>query len=301
MKHPWTVLMCLLTTAAASQFLIKQIGFESAGAIYCKLWESILSLFGHSHVLIFTAGTMLSLGLPFWILNAFFVYVDLTAKPSFVKKFKIQPDKNFPVEWKMVKKCISVVNKNQLISTVMILLLYPATKRFGMTYLVEDLPTFSKLLQQLILFVVLQEIGFYYLHRMMHYPLLYKRIHKVHHEWTAPISLAVVYVHPIEHVIVNMIPILLSPILIGAHISTTWLWYVLATYYSTVHHSGYHFPFMPSPEFHDYHHKTFTQCFGVLGFLDWIHDTSKEFRKTKIYDFDHMFFSFRPIWSDEQK
>uniref|UniRef100_H2YNX0 Fatty acid hydroxylase domain-containing protein n=1 Tax=Ciona savignyi TaxID=51511 RepID=H2YNX0_CIOSA len=241
-------------------------------------------------------GTMLSLGLPFWILNAFFVYADLTGKPSFVRKFKIQPDKNVPLDWNMLKKCVRVVNRNQLISTVMILLLYPATTWSGMTYLVEDLPTFSKFLQHMTLFVVLQEIGFYYLHRLMHQPVFYKNIHKVHHEWTAPISLAVVYVHPIEHIVINMVPILWSPIIIGAHISTTWAWYVMATYVSTVHHSGYHFPFMPSP--HSFHSAStvdsFTQCFGVLGILDWIHDTSKDFRKTKINGYDEMFFSFTP-------
>ena len=35
----------------------------------------------------------------------------------------------------------------------------------------------------------------------MHHPFIYKRVHKVHHEWTAPISLAVVYVHPFEHIV----------------------------------------------------------------------------------------------------
>ena len=32
-------------------------------------------------------------------------------------------------------------------------------------------------------------------------------------------------------------------------------------------HSGYHFPLAKSPEFHDYHHLKFHECFGVLGVL----------------------------------
>ncbi|PIO72857.1 hypothetical protein TELCIR_05189 [Teladorsagia circumcincta] len=27
----------------------------------------------------------------------------------------------------------------------------------------------------------------------------------------------------------------------------------------------------PSPEAHDYHHKVFNECFGVLGILDYIY------------------------------
>ena len=40
-----------------------------------------------------------------------------------------------------------------------------------------------------------------YFYRLMHHPLFYKRIHKLHHEWTAPIAMATVYVHPFEHIV----------------------------------------------------------------------------------------------------
>ncbi len=35
--------------------------------------------------------------------------------------------------------------------------------------------------------------------------------------------------------------------------------------------TGYHLPFMPSPEAHDFHHLRFSNCFGVLGLLDYVH------------------------------
>ena len=44
------------------------------------------------------------------------------------------------------------------------------------------------------------------LHRVLHHPLLYKHIHKKHHEWSTPIGLVADYAHPVEHVISNIIP-----------------------------------------------------------------------------------------------
>ena len=43
-------------------------------------------------------------------------------------------------------------------------------------------------------------------------------------------------------------------------------------------HSGYHLPLLFSPEFHDYHHLKFNQCFGVIGLLDFLHGTDIKFR-----------------------
>jgi sterol desaturase/sphingolipid hydroxylase (fatty acid hydroxylase superfamily) len=47
-------------------------------------------------------------------------------------------------------------------------------------------------------------------------------------------------------------------------------------------HSGYHFPLFPSPEAHDFHHLKFTQCYGVLGILDYLHGTDTLFRSNKV-------------------
>lgn len=128
------------------------------------------------------------------------------------------------------------------------------------------LPTFPRVVFELIAFVCIEEIFFYYGHRLMHTPLLYKRIHKIHHEWTAPIGACVrwrahlcaglvsLYAHPFEHVVCNLVPPLLGPLLTGSHVATALLWYTLALLSTTSAHSGYHFPVLPSPEAHDYHH-----------------------------------------------
>ena len=88
----------------------------------------------------------------------------------------------------------------------------------------------------------------------MHHPTLYKRIHKMHHEWTAPIGVISVYCHPVEHILSNLVPLFVGPALCGCHMFTTMVWVVVALLTTTISHSGYHFPLLPSPEAHDYHH-----------------------------------------------
>lgn len=95
----------------------------------------------------------------------------------------------------------------------------------------------------------------YYSCRLLHHPRIYKYIHKIHHEWTAPISITAIYAHPIEHLISNVFPVLMGPLVMGSHVATCWLWFALAISTTLVSHCGYHLPLLPSPEAHDYHHQ----------------------------------------------
>jgi methylsterol monooxygenase len=42
------------------------------------------------------------------------------------------------------------------------------------------------------------------MHRFMHWPPFYKKVHKVHHEYAAPFGIAAEYAHPIETMILGL-------------------------------------------------------------------------------------------------
>lgn len=133
---------------------------------------------------------------------------------------------------------------------------------FGYHFLLEmrgmdnspRVPPVRTILTHLLMFALMQETAFYYLHRLLHWGKLYRMVHKVHHYWQAPIAISAIYCHPYEHFLANLLPVLLGPLVVGCHRSTLCIWLIVVHIVTLNDHSGYHFPLMPSPEFHDYHH-----------------------------------------------
>ena len=70
--------------------------------------------------------------------------------------------------------------------------------------------------------------------------------------------------HPLEFFLTDSIPKSVAPLLLGSHPVTLWLWHFLANLYTINSHSGYHLPFLPSNENHDYHHHRWEQNFGTF-------------------------------------
>ncbi|XP_034539120.1 fatty acid hydroxylase domain-containing protein 2 [Notolabrus celidotus] len=267
----------------------------ASGDFWQNLWTKLFVMFeGHDEAL-FYMGTMLLPTLTLWLSNGLLLLVDTTGKPSFVTRYRIQMDKNNPVDPAKLSNAVRTVMFNQVfISGPMVVAVYHLMKLRG-NPCGPELPTFHWALMELAFFSLVEEIMFYYSHRLFHSPSLYKRFHKQHHEWTAPIGIVATYAHPLEHMLSNTLPVVIGPVILGSHISTTSMWYCLALVSTTISHCGYHLPFLPSPEFHDFHHLRFNQCFGVFGVLDRLHGTDSKFRQSKQYERHTLLTSLTPL------
>merc|ERR1719215_2548033 len=61
------------------------------------------------------------------------------------------------------------------------------------------------------------------------------------------------------------------------------VWAFFAILGTQYHHCGFRWPWTPTwdeqPNFHDFHHERFNANFGVMGWLDMLHGTDREYRQ----------------------
>lgn len=188
----------------------------------------------------------------YWTVGFLYSAFDLTGKPKFFLRYKVQPLENTQVSKDNLLSLFKQILMNQImVSFIGAALLF---LKHELTKVQTQIPTLSRFVVEWIAFILIREILFYYSHRLLHHPRLYRHIHKRHHEWQTPVALTAIYCHPIEHIVANFLPVIIGPVLMDSHslVSSLWmLWVIILTLND---HSGYHFPLFFPPIFHDFHH-----------------------------------------------
>nr|GMC85244.1 methylsterol monooxygenase 1-1-like [Ipomoea batatas] len=100
------------------------------------------------------------------------------------------------------------------------------------------LPSIWEIVAQLMVYFLVEDYTNYWIHRFMHCKWGYEKIHKVHHEYAAPIGFAAPYAHWAEILILG-IPSFLGPAMVPGHIITFWLWIGLRQIEAIETHSGW--------------------------------------------------------------
>jgi sterol desaturase/sphingolipid hydroxylase (fatty acid hydroxylase superfamily) len=260
------------------------------------VYEPCCSLFGgNADIFLFVFGTQLLHLLTFWLHSLPLLIIDWFPEHfSSLRLWRSQRDVELSREKMM--KAVSVALFNQLIvGTAFSIPMFFIFKWRGMMFRADEVPTLLESLVQITIFIAIEEIGFYYGHRLMHRPELYARFHKMHHEFTAPIGCAAIYAHPVEHILCNLSPLIAGPLIMKSHVIVYWFWLTAAVFSTITAHSGFHFPFLPSNEFHDYHHLKFSVNFGALGIMDRLHKTDELFLNTSQWRRHFTFFSFADV------
>jgi len=272
------------------------------------LWHRFLDIaneFGfQDRYYLFCYGTTIFTSAVYWLTALIFMLMDFTQFPSFLMKYKIQPGKNAPPDAKKVMKVLLTVGFNQAMAIPLSMINYKGWAERSnpdLKFVPDVFTTFG------IMFISMffHDLIFYHGHKLLHHRSIYKHIHKKHHEWQAPIAAAAEYAHPIEHIITGIFSVSVGLILTAAPIPVGWLWYTWIGFQVQNDHSGYHFPMMFSPEFHDYHHLKFHTSYGWLSFWDWFWGTDIEFQKANVHKERHIRLhtikSARELIPDEKK
>ncbi|XP_055599752.1 uncharacterized protein LOC129748961 [Uranotaenia lowii] len=137
---------------------------------------------------------------------------------------------------------------------------------------------------------VYQDYTTYWIHRIFHWPWLYRNFHKLHHTYKQPTAFSVTASHPVEIIstqLVMLVPIVTFPV--------HWVpFYVVAVYaycHGILSHSGVNFksfwwqPWQPDTIFHDNHHQYFHVNFAFnIYYWDVLHGTYRQ--KNRVYTED---------------
>jgi len=107
----------------------------------------------------------------------------------------------------------------------------------------QKIPTNREMVLHLLGYAIVDEIFFYASHRLAHHKLFYQHVHKLHHQWTSPIALSSDYCHPLEHLLVNVLPNISYGLIFGSDPFTYLIWWILVYLGSQSNHSGYRWKF----------------------------------------------------------
>ncbi|KAF3790251.1 Methylsterol monooxygenase 1-1 [Nymphaea thermarum] len=205
---------------------------------------------------------------------------------SVLRRFKIQP--NVRVPFARVVQCYrDVVAVLLLVVAPLQLTSYPLLKWSGIRTGLP-LPSLWEAGAELVVYLLVEDYGNYWIHRWMHHwPWAYDKIHRVHHEFTAPVGFSATYAHWAE-VLVLGLPTIAGPVIVPCHVLTLCAWIALRQMEAIESDkNGYILNSMCiliGIEFHDYHHfvgKSQSNFASVFTYCDYIYGTDKGYRYQK--------------------
>jgi len=213
----------------------------------------------------------------------------LWLKIPFFNRYRLQPRVASKYGLKDWLRALRFLVRNMMILGAIMPLVVKLYVSYGIKSDSESLRELSatKFISSLVVCYLLDDAIFYWTHRALHHPRLYKRFHKEHHAFTSPIAMSAAYASPLEWLVSNNLPTIVGNILFFDHAFQVYLYAAIKVFHSAEIHSGYSFPwnidnilermFPSAPVFfcgsrhHEGHHEDGRVNFGaVWSFWDWL-------------------------------
>lgn len=123
---------------------------------------------------------------------------DMTPLHSLVASYKIQPQRR--ITWAEYRRVLTIVARNTLCVNVPLSF---AVAYFDPLDSSPNLPGWWTTTWVYFFCLACEEAGFYFVHRAVHAPRWYAKVHKMHHQFTAPVAFASTYCTMTEHLFVS--------------------------------------------------------------------------------------------------
>lgn len=175
-----------------------------------------------------------------------------------------------------------------LVFTIIDVALYVAQSN-GYTQIYDNVGDFgwAYFVFSIVVMILLHDTWFYWTHRLMHHPKLFKYIHKVHHQSTDPSPFAAFSFHPLEAMVEAGAYIIFS-FLFPVHLMALLGWQLLQMILNVIGHLGYEiypkgfnthwlYKFKTPSTHHNLHHSKFNGNYG-LYFTWWDKWCQTEFK-----------------------
>ncbi|XP_060524449.1 lathosterol oxidase-like [Cylas formicarius] len=268
--------------------IAKQLGYYSQQHDAPLQWSTLsLESLKLKNLLSFWFSSCVVSYLMYYFIGGFLHWYYYVRQRDRAEEWKCQPNKWLPPDLErheiILGSCTLFVNA----TTSALLACYISNGGYSQVYYkISDYGWLWFVLQFPIIFIY-HDYTTYWLHRIYHWPFLYKHFHKLHHKYKQPTAFSVTAIHPVESMHIQMtmaIPLFVVPV--------HWLPFYTCVFYAYYHgiidHSGVNFkafwwqPWQPDAIFHDNHHQYFHVNFAFnISLWDKIHGTYR--RKDRVY------------------
>ena len=186
-----------------------------------------------------------------YILSSFFCYLIDIYRPDFRLKMELPSIVN-----REYKNMIPLCSVNALTGTAVLALIDNHIETYG------DYNN-NYFITNFILWLIITDFWFYFLHRLFHQKLLYK-YHAVHHNYNYTFGIGAIYAHPIDFLVTNIFPVSFPIFWLSIPYKHTTIITIFSTCYTTIiSHGGFK---VNASKGHLIHHVKRKHNYGLIIF-----------------------------------